>query len=579
MAGRSNWLPLDELEMKDLSSNNGLCYYYELSQCANLSQFLSLGEKRYQIRDYWEGSEKRLEEVLTHYFESQIPKEATKGNPPVDEEETNFTYGQVLEDPTSPCQHTAAPVATIPSNEVVILTESPLTALERETALELAQRQQLIATQLLYGSVTWTAFDEMSISDITQHPALKKFYSRVDAKNLSELLALGRKRISYPGYGTSTEKKLREAVLNYIKTHSVQGKTLTGPAKQDDTIVEEVKELSEHIPEAPIDSTATPQEIEAFVEDLLSGTQSWAAFDEEHITTITRNIALRIFYNASKCANLSEFLSLSKKRLHIRKYWTKDELLLKKELIQFFKSRQLRQVLGATSGDHTTKKFEQIESVISEVLVSSEHKNLPSSPAVEETPTVIPQKEMQQEKPTPAAKNEEQKRPTEPAKSLARKLLSGDIHLAAFDNLSISDISDNVRLNNVYNFSGVRNLTDFLALGDQRMQFKNYGKRTEMTLKDGISSYLGKHFEKTQDSSGVIQPKDITSTPTVRFDDKEVDRILHSENPEKLIDQITWRNCKQAQEGRRVWQHQLRPYQFGWNRDDRPLPGVNGSLK
>ena len=95
------------------------------------------------------------------------------------------------------------------------------------------KRHQDLTTHLMYGSIQWAAFDDMSISDITQHSALCKFYKRVNARNLSEFLALGRTRMSYQGYGKSTEQKLRALLLHFFKTNSTPSTSIASLTEQE----------------------------------------------------------------------------------------------------------------------------------------------------------------------------------------------------------------------------------------------------------------------------------------------------------------------------------------------------------
>ena len=73
MAGSAQWEPFDHKQMIDLTDDSALCAYYEKSQCNNVSEFLALSEKRFEIRGYWEPCEEMLQFILRSHFPTEAP--------------------------------------------------------------------------------------------------------------------------------------------------------------------------------------------------------------------------------------------------------------------------------------------------------------------------------------------------------------------------------------------------------------------------------------------------------------------------------------------------------------------------
>ena len=99
-----------------------------------------------------------------------------------------------------------------------------------------------------------------------------------------------------------------------------------------------------------------------------------------------------------------------------------------------------------------------------------------------------------------------------------------------------------MRLNNVYEHSGANSLTEFLAIGSQRMKFKNYGKNSERKLEKATQAFLTLQGDEIQSSKLRIHVENENSVHGLKFDDQELDRILTSKTPEKLINNTTWKN-------------------------------------
>lgn len=502
MAGRITWQPLEQIEMTDLSSNNGLLYYYELSQCTNLGEFITLADKRFKIRGYWEGSEKRLKEELTKFFESQALQDIHQDTPSQSEEDYTAGYGQNLEDPTLPCQNTTEQLNAPPPKTTEKLSESPLTLREGENLIQQEQRHRDLTTHLMYGSTQWDGFDGMSISDITQHSALCKFYNRVNAGNLSEFLALGRTRMSHQGYGKSTEQKLRESLLHFFKKNSAPPTPITSRTEQENpsanaTQPAESIEQSETAKDLRTNSELPATEIDDFVDNLLAANATWEPFNQKEMQDLTTNLVLCYIYKNSACANLSEFLALSNKRLHLRKYRKEDEKLLKKELINFFQLTILTLAAVEKSTKATQNSSEHTEAIAPCPVITPDSESAALTDIVEEPPEACAPLIEAEKLAAPTVESKPQYTSTASLKELTQELLSGDSHVETFNHLCIEDISNDVRLGNVYNDSQATNVSEFLALGKERMKIKNYGRRSERKLKEGIETYLSHHGNET----------------------------------------------------------------------------------
>lgn len=249
---------------------------------------------------------------------------------------------------------------------------------------------------------------------------------------------------------------------------------------------------SGHTAETPNKKTLTLEETTDFVEDLLSGHETWEPFNQKGMQDITTNLVLCYVYKNSACANLSEFLALSKTRLHLRKYWRKDELLLKKELIKYFQSVSptLPSVTQTPQANEDTK---HTAPVASSPGTTPDSESAALTDIVEEPPEASAPLIAAEKLVAPTVENEPHYISTESVEQLTQELLSGDAHVEALDHLWIGDISNDVRLTNVYEHSQSSSITEFLALGKERMKVKNYGKLSERKLKEGIETYLAHH--------------------------------------------------------------------------------------
>jgi DNA-binding CsgD family transcriptional regulator len=69
-------------------------------------------------------------------------------------------------------------------------------------------------------------------------------------------------------------------------------------------------------------------------------------------------------------------------------------------------------------------------------------------------------------------------------------LLAGESSLVLLDSVTIDDVTDNVRLKNTYYNSGASNLSDFLKLGEKRLEMRNCGRKTELILRECVERFL-----------------------------------------------------------------------------------------
>jgi len=495
MAGHIAWQPLDKLEMKDLSSNNGLRYYYELSKCANLSQFIGLAGKRFTIRGYWEGSEKRLKEELIKSFQSQSPEAPSQDVSLQDEAEDIHCYGQVLEDTPEPLPITPKKPAPSSSARIEKLSQSPLIAIEGENVLQQAKRHQDLTTHLMYGSIQWAAFDDMSISDITQHSALCKFYKRVNARNLSEFLALGRTRMSYQGYGKSTEQKLRALLLHFFKTNSTPSTSIASLTEQENPSTN-ASQSAEFIKQSEAAKVSRANSTLASVEKSTKATQNSSERTEviAPCPVIIPESASAVLTDIVKgqpeaCAPLIEAEKQVIPTVENEPHYT-------------FTSSIKELTLELLSGDSHVETFMHlgIEDISNDVRLSNVYENSQANNILE---FLALGKDRMKIKNYGKRSERKLKEAIEtylshlghetPLITQSSRLLAGCAHIEAFDYLSVEDISNDVRLNNIYESSRANNLTEFLRFGSQRMEIEHYGKRSERKLKEAIQTYLLDH--------------------------------------------------------------------------------------
>ena len=524
MAGRTTWQPLEQVEMKGLSSNNGLRYYYELSQCTNLSEFVALADKRFTIRGYWEGSEKRLKKELIKFFKSAQRKSSLIHNnrkkSTVDSDTGRIEVESAISDLQPTIKKTETPVLNVAEEA------EPLTFEQRQEIvaelIEDEQRQEIVA-ELMKGSAHSDTFDELDINDITRDDGLCNCYNSKKPQSLSDFLAMGEKRLDIPDHDDESEKKLHEELTKFFESQAsidvyqnstaqieedpttvygqnledVPAPTRSTKEQQNASPTAPTEKLSEASEDPPEISALPPTEIEDFVEDLLAGNIKWEPFKKKEMRNLTSNIVLRNIYKKSACANLSDFLAHSPKRRQWSQYWKKDQQLLKKELIRHFQLvSQTREVIENSPPERQTEK-----QATTKIESNSSHTS------------------------------------AESVKEVTEKLLSGDAGVEAFDHLCIGDISSNVRLENVYESSGVTNLSEFFAIGAKRMKIKNYGKLSERRLNEAVQRFLTNHSHEI--SSEYVRGVEGNESEAIDYDN-----ILSSETPEKLISASTWKSWK-----------------------------------
>ena len=208
---------------------------------------------------------------------------------------------------------------------------------------------------------------------------------------------------------------------------------------------------------------------------------------------ITSKKVLCRFYKASECLNLSSFLALSNRRFLLRHYWKRDENILKKELIKFFQTADLStELIESGTEQHIS------ETCLEYVEPDSLHTS------------------------------------TDSIKQLTEELLNGDSRITQFDDLWICDISDDVRLNNIYRDLDVSSISEFLALGKERMKIKNYGKRSERKLKEAIEGFLIEHGE-----GAPLFTQRLIEENTINHDDLIV-ALRNEKYVKKVVSPKTW---------------------------------------
>lgn len=179
---------------------------------------------------------------------------------------------------------------------------------------------------------------------------------------------------------------------------------------------------------------------------LMAGTVRLDIFDHISIEEITDNVRLKNIYLRSEVSSLSEFLGLGKKRLEIRNCGERTEDVLREALIRFLSRKTLHNLI------FEEKPIANIEFSKNNGL---SHKRNNSD--------------------------------------IIKSLIKGSAKLDIFDNLTIQEITDNVRLINIYDRSGASNISEFLSLGEKRMKMRNCGRRTELVLRKSIEKFFSEN--------------------------------------------------------------------------------------
>ena len=365
------------------------------------------------------------------------------------------------------------------------------------------------------GSVHYDAFDELNIIDITSDGELCNCYSSQNTQSLSDFLAMGEKRLGIPGHGEGSEDRLKEELIRFLKSNPLKND------RHQDSPQSATKKLNKPaiIIKENEDQIQQEHHHQYLITQLMHGNIHWDGFDGMSMSDLTHNSKLRRLYNRVNAVNLSEFLSLGRERMTYRGYGPNTELKLTEELHRFLNKNQVTPT------------------------------SIASRTEPEDSPTNLiqadqPRKQNEDEKPkvAPKLKTESLHISTDSVKPLAKELLSGSIHVEAFDHLWIGDLSSDVRLANVYENSQCSNISEFLALGEQRMKIKNYGKLSERKLSEALQVYLTNNDNTIKEVA--IRDQGL-STYTLNSIDVSLDSILNSKRPDKLISESTWKRWAQ----------------------------------
>jgi len=120
-------------------------------------------------------------------------------------------------------------------------------------------------------------------------------------------------------------------------------------------------------------------------------------------------------------------------------------------------------------------------------------------------------------------------------------LLSGDLHLPDLSRISLSQVTKDVRLNNIYDRANVNNLAEFLKFGKDRFSLSGYGKGSEKKLKESLFHFLtqpkSESFNIRQRAGLAYEPSTQPLQVSLNFD---FDKVLSSKTPEKLINSSVW---------------------------------------
>lgn len=379
------------------------------------------------------------------------------------------------------------------------------------------QEQQDFAALVLNGTQKWEPFDLKQMSDLTDDSALCSYYEKSQCKSLSEFLALSEKRFDIRGYWDKCEDRLLFALRSHLKTEKPDLEDEQGTEAQFDSLKSE--SFIETEPEPTRDTTATPaapncNDISEFVDELVSGRTNWQPLYEIEMKDLSSNNGLRYYYELSKSTNLGEFIELGEKRFEIRGYWEGSEKRLKEELTRHFESQTSK--AEAAEGPSTNNEYfenygQYIEDSPEPTPATTAQPDQTSEENLKQTETAAPSPATTHDpdkdliinavEEPPATKGEDENEAqyafTTSVEETTQGLLTGDLRIETFDTLCMGDISNDVRLRNIYNDSKMKNVSEFLALGKKRMEMKNYGKHSERKLKEGIETYLSKYGHAT----------------------------------------------------------------------------------
>ena len=130
---------------------------------------------------------------------------------------------------------------------------------------------------------------------------------------------------------------------------------------------------------------------------------------------------------------------------------------------------------------------------------------------------------------------------TEISANSIHKVLRGEARVNIFDFLKLGDITNDVRLLHAYQKSGARNISQFLAKGEDRMRIRNYGKGSEEILHAAIRSFIRDNRNRQITLPGSrIQAANVSSCDT----NATYQEVLNSDYPEMILSELEWREWR-----------------------------------
>ena len=123
-----------------------------------------------------------------------------------------------------------------------------------------------------------------------------------------------------------------------------------------------------------------------------------------------------------------------------------------------------------------------------------------------------------------------------------KRILDGSNPIERFKELTISDLTPNVRLNHAFEHSAANSLFEFLSLGSERMRLRNYGKKSESILIESLREYLARH---PLDTDELIPSNPLTNQDQVGIDHERLISALKDKDRKKnLISEKTWKTIR-----------------------------------
>lgn len=245
----------------------------------------------------------------------------------------------------------------------------------------------------------------------------------------------------------------------------------------------------------------------------MSGQAHLEVFDNLTVDDISNNEVLREAYKRSNCSNLSQFLALGENRFKISNYNIRTENYLRESLRGFLSKDKVMDLPGKSN------------LTISNPPPKSNTK--PNSKQREETIAKL--------KPLSSVE-----------KQFLDKVLDGSTRIEEFRQLTIYDITSNVRLIHVYEYSSAENLCEFLTLGYRRKDIRNYGRKSEEVLRRSIEKLISSRAVDFYDNK--------LDTKTHKIEERTVEHeklilaLKEQERARKLISVRLWKQiCSDLQ--------------------------------